>query len=91
MPAEACLVSFVQEVSICACMYVFVCVPPGYSTPVTCNESIITNQTSHMAFLVSLCTLAIDITDEHGLSNKVCHEFLPKKNKVMLNLLFISQ
>ena len=25
-------------------------------------------------------TLAIDITDEHGFSNRTCHEFMPKKS-----------
>ena len=36
-------------------------------------------------------TLATDITDGRGLSNEVHHEFLPKKNKVLLYLSFISQ
>ena len=29
-------------------------------------------------------TLAINIADRHGLSNKVCHELLSKKSKIML-------
>ena len=29
-------------------------------------------------------TLAVDITDGHGLSNKVCRELLAKKGKVIL-------
>ena len=36
-------------------------------------------------------TLAVDITDGCSLSNKARHEFLPKKSKVMLYLLFILQ
>ena len=35
-------------------------------------------------------TLAVDITDGCGFSNEECHEFLPKKSKVMLYLLFIK-
>ena len=35
--------------------------------------------------------LAIDITDGHGLSNEEHHEFLPKKSKVMMYLLFIKR
>ena len=36
-------------------------------------------------------TLTIDITDGWGLSNEVHHELLPKKRKVMVYLLFVSQ
>ena len=35
--------------------------------------------------------LAINIIDGRGLSNKMRHELLPKKSKVMLYLPFISQ
>ena len=34
-------------------------------------------------------TLAVDITDGHGLSNEERPEFLPKKSKVMVYLPFI--
>ena len=37
-----------------------------------------TNQTSSTAFQFFM-TLAVDITDGCGLSNKACHELLPKK------------
>ena len=46
---------------------------------------------SRNSFQFLYMTLAIDITDGHGLSNEVHHEFLPKMNKVLLYLSFISQ
>ena len=60
--------------------YVCVCVspPPGYYKPFTFQ---ITNQTSPTAFQFLYTTLAIDITDGHGLSNKARHEFLPKEEQ----------
>ena len=36
-------------------------------------------------------TFAADITDGRGLSSKNCHEFLPKKTKVMVYFPFIKQ
>ena len=48
-------------------------------------------QTSPTAYQFLYMTLAVDITDGHGLSNEAHHELLPKKSKVMLHLLFISQ
>ena len=36
-------------------------------------------------------TLAVDITDGHGLSNEACRWLLAKKSKVMLYFPFITQ
>ena len=35
-------------------------------------------------------TLYVDITDGCGFSNEKCHEFLPKKSKVILYFPFIK-
>ena len=38
-----------------------------------------------------LCMEFVNIIDGQGLSNKACHELLPKKSKVTLYLLFITR
>ena len=43
------------------------------------------------AFQFLYMTLPIDTADGRGLSNEVHCELLPKKTKVMLYLLFVSQ
>ena len=61
-------------------MHVCVCLLPGYKKPFTWNKAWIANQTSPTAFQFTCMALAIDITDEHGLSNKTHHWLLSKKN-----------
>ena len=48
-------------------------------------------QTTPTAFQLLYMILAIDLIDGRGLSNEARHWLLPKKSKVMLYLLFISQ
>ena len=66
---------------MCACM--FVCVHRQAIKNHSREMKLITNQTSPTAFYFLYMTLAIDITDGRGLSNKVHRKLLLKKSKVM--------
>ena len=59
------------------CVFVCVCPPPGYKN---CSHEMKSDSQSNKSYCFYI-TLAIDITDGHGVSNEACHEFLPKKNK----------
>ena len=78
---------FLSGKLLCVCVYVYVR-PPGYNHSCE-NEAYISNQTSSTAFLFLCMALAINTSDGRGFSNEAHHELLPKKNKVMLYLLFI--
>ena len=72
---------------MCVCVCVCVCPPPGYSCEM---KPELTNQISP-AFQFLCTAFAIDTNDGRGLSNEARCELLPKKSKVMLYLLFITQ
>ena len=78
-------------VSVCVSMCVSVCVFVSWAIKNHSREMKITNETSPTAFQFFCTALAIDTIDGRGLNNEAHRELLPKKSKVMLYLLFITQ
>ena len=67
---------------VCVCPQAIKTIHVIYSLTNHCN------QTNPTTFQFLYMTLAIDITNGCGFSNKVCRELLLKNSRVMLYLLF---
>ena len=88
-PGSLIEIAFICKVCVCLCMCV--CPLPRLHITIHVKRSPNNQSNKSYTFQFLIMTLAVDITDGCGLSNKVCCESLPKKSKVMLYLPFITQ